>query len=77
MYRYPAPSDLNKATAPGFYVYLQDAENSAKTIYNGNGNMMVINSSGSFIHQIVFIYNNAILMRRYSASWTPWKILVQ
>ena len=68
------PTDFNDATETGFYRYSESALHNAKSVATGNGNMLVINC-GTFIHQIVFLFNNYIVMRRYNfVSWNEWKV---
>ena len=67
-------TDLNDAIYTGFYTYRSDMLHSASAqgLISGNGNMLVIKGS-MFTHQIVFIGNTYIVMRRSDGvSWNAW-----
>lgn len=67
--------DCNNATETGFYNYTQDMAHSLYTEKSipGGGNMLVVHG-GSFVHQIVFIGNTNIYMRRLlSGTWNDWR----
>ena len=62
--------DLNNYINTGFYSIFTENLNSPT---NTNGNLLVIKGT-SFIHQIAFLGNDAIWMRRKSGSdWNAWK----
>ena len=68
--------DLNTCIDTGFYSW---SSNSANNPTSGtyNGNMLVIKGT-AFIHQICFIGNSDIYMRRRNSSsvWNDWKHIV-
>jgi hypothetical protein len=67
-------TDLNDAVYTGVYNFRSDMLNSpvSEGITTGSGNMLVLRGS-SFIHQIIFITNTDICVRRYNYnSWNNW-----
>lgn len=68
-------ADLDEVTESGIYTYFQTQGHSVYAQNNsvtGAGTLLVLN--GAAIHQVVFIFNTNIYVRRYAGnSWSEWR----